>query len=87
MFRLGGVDDGARSASGNIQGTYLHGAFSSDSFRRAWLEEIGGASDAALNYRQSVEDALDALADGVEAAVETDRLFAAARQPGWQPQT
>ena len=87
MFRLGGVDDGARSASGSIQGTYLHGAFSSDSFRRAWLEEIGGAGDAALNYGQSVEDALDALADGVEAAVETDRLFAAARQPGWQPQT
>ncbi|MEO0548305.1 MAG: cobyric acid synthase [Pseudomonadota bacterium] len=77
--------DGATSANGRIQGTYLHGAFTSDAFRRAWLRSLGSAADSALNYSNEVERALDALADGVEAAVNVDALFALAKPPGWIP--
>ncbi|MEO1552690.1 MAG: cobyric acid synthase [Pseudomonadota bacterium] len=76
---LQGRQDGARSANGKIQGTYLHGAFSSDTFRRAWLKSLGAEADGALDYESAVDHALEALADGVEAAVDLDRLFALAR--------
>nr|WP_233352042.1 hypothetical protein [Hyphomonas neptunium] len=36
MFDLAGISHGARSAHGLIEGTYLHGAFSNDAFRRGW---------------------------------------------------
>ncbi|MEM7767975.1 MAG: cobyric acid synthase [Pseudomonadota bacterium] len=77
--------DGATSADGRIQGTYLHGAITSDSFRRAWLQRSGAAPDASLDYGAEVERALDALADGFEAAVDVDALFALAKPPGWTP--
>ena len=83
------VDDareGARSADGRIEGTYLHGAFASDAFRRAWLTRAGAAPAAGLHYGAAVENAIDALADGVEAAVDVDALLSLARHPGWTPQ-
>ncbi len=77
--------DGAMNADGRIQGTYLHGAFTNDGFRRAWLQAIGGSSDDNLCYGAAVEDALDALADGIDASVDIDALFALAQPPGWTP--
>lgn len=81
----GSGPDGAISANGRIQGTYLHGAFRSDGFRRAWLTRVGGSANETLTYGVEVERALDALADGVEAAVDIDGLFALAQSPGWIP--
>jgi adenosylcobyric acid synthase len=75
--------EGASSADGRVQGTYLHGAFSSDGFRRAWLARMGVCGDAGLNYIGEVDRALDCLADGVEAAVDIDRLLALAQPTGW----
>lgn len=75
---LDGRADGARSADGKIQGTYLHGAFASDAFRNAWLRRIGAETDTVLDYDATVEKALDTLADGVEAALDIDRLLALA---------
>ena len=75
---LAGQADGARSANGRIQGTYLHGAFASDDFRRAWLRRLGAETDDTLDYDAAVEQALDALADGVEAALNIEALFALA---------
>jgi len=75
---LAGQPDGARSVNGKIQGTYLHGAFASDAFRRAWLKRLGAETDDALDYNAAVEQALDALADGVEAALDIEALFALA---------
>lgn len=75
---LEGRPDGAQSMNGRIQGTYLHGAFTSDAFRRAWLQKLGAKTDDALDYDVAVERALDALADGVEAALDVDRLLALA---------
>ena len=85
MFTLNDTPEGARSPNGRIEGTYLHGAFAQDNFRRSWITRSGGRSDFTLNYDGEVDRALDALADGVQAAVDVDRLFAEARAPGWHP--
>ncbi len=85
LFSLQGQPEGARTADGRIEGTYLHGAFQQDDFRRAWITRAGGRVDTNLNYGATIESALDALADGVEVAVDIDTLFAQAEHPGWSP--
>ena len=85
VFRLGGHPDGARSADGRIEGTYLHASFVQDDFRRSWLARAGALPCAPLSYTAEVDRALDALAAEVEAAVDIDTLFATATSPGWSP--
>lgn len=75
--------EGAVSASGRVMGTYLHGVFEADGFRRHWLGRVageGGAlADAALSYQRRVEDNLDAYAAQLENDLDLDALFALGR--------
>jgi len=73
MFTVAGQPEGAVSADGQVAGSYLHGMFSSDTFRAAWL---GGSG---LAYGAAVEAALDALADHIEAHLDLDALIGMAR--------
>jgi adenosylcobyric acid synthase len=75
----GGRPDGAVSASRRVAGTYVHGLFSSDAFRRAFLAELGAAADPRLAFEAHVEAALDELADALEAHLDVDGLLAVAR--------
>jgi adenosylcobyric acid synthase len=77
MLTLDGRPDGAGSADGRVQGTYVHGLFAGDAFRRAWLAHLGIAS--TLAYEARIEAALDALADHLEAHLDIDRLLKIAR--------
>jgi adenosylcobyric acid synthase len=78
VVTIEGCPDGATSADGRVQGTYVHGLFASDEFRCAWLAGFGVAS--ALAYEDRVEQALDALADHLETHVEMDAVFAIAQR-------
>ncbi|MEX0851944.1 MAG: cobyric acid synthase [Bauldia sp.] len=77
MLDLGGRRDGAASPDGLVTGTYVHGLFSSDGFRRAFLADLG-VRPSVLRYEAAVEAALDVLADHLEAHVAIDRLLAIA---------
>lgn len=85
LFTLAGLPDGACSIDGQIEGTYLHGAFASDSYRQAWIARAGGRADPGYHHADATDEALDRLADGVEAAADIEALFATARTPGWGP--
>ncbi len=63
---IDGRPDGAISADGRVAGTYLHGLFSSDAFRARYLGGLG-VSGGGADYRNGVEDALDAIALRLEA--------------------
>ncbi len=57
--------EGAQSISGRVRGCYIHGLFSSDDFRRAYLQDLG-AETSDVAFDDLVEDTLDALADHIE---------------------
>lgn len=63
--RIGNRPDGALSADGRVMGTYLHGLFGNDAYRRGLLRQFGVAGDR-LSYRESVDQALDSLAAELE---------------------
>jgi adenosylcobyric acid synthase len=79
MLQLAHGPDGAVSADGRTEGSYLHGIFHADGYRREWLRCTGATSSSVLVYEPEVERALDALADGVEAALDVDAMFESAR--------
>ena len=68
-----GYAEGARSADGRIAGTYLHGLMTSDGYRAALLRRFG-LTGGAVDYRRSVDDALDGLAEELEAVLDADWL-------------
>jgi adenosylcobyric acid synthase len=75
---LDGVPEGAVSSDRRVHGSYLHGLFTSDDFRKAFLAQLDiPATDQAYGAR--VESALDALADHIEAHLDVDAMFALAR--------
>ncbi|GAW37028.1 cobyric acid synthase [Roseovarius sp. A-2] len=69
-----GVPEGARSADGLVTGSYLHGMFTQDAFRRAFLEGLG-APPSEARYASRVEQTLDALAAHLEAHLDVDGLL------------
>lgn len=72
--RVGEHADGAISPDGRIMGTYLHGVFNADEFRRKFLHNLGVRS-SFVNYRAGVEAALDELAEGLETHLDINALF------------
>lgn len=67
--------EGAISPDGRVIGTYLHGLFAADPFRRAFL---GNAASPDLAYEASIEQTLDALAAHLEKHLDIDALLALA---------
>jgi adenosylcobyric acid synthase len=85
VVRLADGPDGATSLNGRVSGTYVHGLFAADGFRRAWLERLRSGSASSLRFEAALDQGLDELADGVAAAIDLDALLAEARSPGWVP--
>jgi adenosylcobyric acid synthase len=78
LFTVGGQPEGAIRADGRVMGSYLHGLFTADPFRRAFLSGLG-ATPGTASYDQTVEDTLDALADHLAAHVDCERLLTLAQ--------
>lgn len=67
--------DGCIGADGRVWGCYLHGLFANAPLRRAWLASLPPAGHAAMaDAPASLDEALDNLADAVEAALDMKQL-------------
>lgn len=75
---IGGNPEGAISADGWVWGTYLHGLFSDDRQRSAWLIRLGGSA-SGLDYEAGVDAVLDRLAAHMERHLDLDGLLKLAR--------
>lgn len=76
--RVADQDEGAISTDGRIAGSYLHGMFRDDGFRRAWLAGFE-VNHGNASYTDTVETTLDALADHLDTHLDIDALLACAR--------
>ncbi len=83
LFRSTGAgrrefSDGARSADGRIWGSYVHGLFDNNDFRRMWLKTLGVDSPSEPSGDQFASDevnaSLERLADAVEAHLDVRKL-------------
>ena len=75
---VGDLPEGARSSDRRVEGTYLHGLFTSDDFRTAWIQELG-ATTGAFSYAAEIEAVLDELAAHIEAHLDVQELLRLAR--------
>ena len=86
LLHIGTNPDGAVSANGRIEGSYLHGLFASDRFRHAWLASLRAGHKSNMNFDGQVDNALDDIARELERALDATALLALAERPGWSPQ-
>lgn len=75
------VSDGAVSSDGLVIGTYIHGIFDDDDFRRSLLNRLRvqrGWSEIPVQYRyrEEKERAYDRLAETVRASLDMEKLQA-----------
>jgi adenosylcobyric acid synthase len=78
MLRFGDRADGCVSADGRVRGCYLHGLFTSDAYRGAFLARLRRREASFLDYQAEVDRILDMLADHLADHVHLDRLLAVA---------
>ncbi|KAJ55186.1 cobalamin biosynthesis protein CobQ [Actibacterium mucosum KCTC 23349] len=76
--RVDGRDEGAMRADGRVAGSYLHGMFSDDSFRSAYLSGMG-APKSDLQFEAGVDAVLDDLATHVATHLDVPGLLSVAR--------
>jgi adenosylcobyric acid synthase len=73
-----GANEGAISSDGRVHGSYLHGLFTSDGFRKAFLAQLDIPA-TEQPYGARVEGSLDALAQHIEKHLDVEGLLALAR--------
>ncbi|MEO9876486.1 MAG: cobyric acid synthase [Anderseniella sp.] len=74
---VNGVPEGAVTPNGRVIGSYLHGMFSSDAFRAAFLSDFG-VENSTTRYDETIEDVLDGLADHMEQHLDVTGLLSLA---------
>jgi adenosylcobyric acid synthase len=78
-LEVGGAMHGAANPSGRVQGCYLHGLFTSDSFRQSYFNGLGLAV-SHMSYEDGVDQTLDALVDHLETHLDLDTLLGLAQE-------
>ncbi|MBW5448013.1 cobyric acid synthase [Cohnella sp. CFH 77786] len=73
-------EDGTVTEDGRIWGTYIHGVFHNDRFRRGWLNEVRrgkgmAVSDVSFSFQALRERSFDRLADHVRRHVDMTRIY------------
>ena len=70
-----GRKEGVMSEDGLVMGTYIHGLFESDGFRRAFLRRFRDGKVQLNSYENLLENTLDMLAERLEDHIEMDKLM------------
>ncbi len=79
VLKIGNQDHGALSLDRRIAGVYIHGLFGHSDYRRYFLQSLGYQQRRMIDYRTSVDQALTAMADAMEAHLDVAGLLALAQ--------
>jgi adenosylcobyric acid synthase len=77
MFYLDGAAEGASSEDGRVIGCYVHGLFTSDSYRARFLSAWRGGGETGgerLSYERRIDETLDELADDMERQLDINAI-------------
>lgn len=66
--------EGAQNQTGKVMGTYLHGLFQSDNFRKQFLQNINDVYENQTSYSSLVETTLDELADHMSTHLNIENM-------------
>ncbi len=76
---IDGGEDGCVSADGRVWGTYLHGIFDADEFRRWFIDRLrvrrGLPPHGKVQICYDIEPALDRVAQVVRASLDMERVY------------
>ncbi|MEH6632189.1 MAG: cobyric acid synthase [Halopseudomonas aestusnigri] len=75
MLNLEEIDEGVSYKGGQISGCYLHGLFSSDSYRSVFLSRIKSREASSVSFENEIDATLDALAEHLENSVDIDQIL------------
>jgi cobyric acid synthase CobQ len=79
LTRPDGQAVGAAGHDGHVWGTYLHGVFDADGFRRWFIDRLrtrrGMAPVGRVTAQYDIESALDRLADAVRQSIPMDKIY------------
>lgn len=80
LFQIGEHEDGMLSSDGRVWGSYLHGIFENNAFRRNWLNQIRlekglPALQTDIHFQTLKMAAFDRLADHVRAHLDLDKIY------------
>ncbi|WP_025718783.1 cobyric acid synthase [Paenibacillus sp. 1-18] len=75
-----GFEEGWGTTDGKIWGTYLHGVFDNDRFRRSWLDGLRQSKgltplDSTFTVREAKEQEFDRVAEVVRAHLDMDQIY------------
>ena len=73
LLMIDGRPEGAISSTGLVAGSYVHGIFSSDDFRNAFMQQLGGL-ESQINYDDLVDEILDRLAEHIATHLDMDKI-------------
>ena len=79
MLQIGGRQDGAISADGRVMGSYVHGIFADDAFRRAFLDDLAArrgrfGTFGVVDFDARVDSVLDELARHMSDHLDMDAI-------------
>ena len=73
--------DGAISNNGKVMGTYIHGLFSEDDFRKSFFSKLSNQKMASnTSYHQNVNRVLDDFVEVLEKSLDVENIFSIARE-------
>ncbi len=68
------ISDGGVSECGRVMGTYIHGIFDNDGFRRALLKRLGFVGGETTPFAQAREDAIADFSSLVKESLDIDAI-------------
>ena len=77
---IDGRPEGAISPNGCVAGSYVHGIFSSNDFRSAFMHQLGG-TESQIDYDGLVNEILDKLAVHISTHLDMEKIAKIAGLP------